>query len=169
MITISLLGLDQYVAGHYCKTHTENLAQLFEIEEDEISFYAPNSMIIHKGIEQTSWNTEVIVHLPTKYAVLEKKVADYLIKTLKDITINLNITFEYFEESSHYQYINEDYPRFIKADNIIDADDPYAEEDAEEYDGPIPEPYLGNVFEGKQDELDAKYSADEEYLSDKDK
>ncbi len=169
MITISILGLDQYVVGHYSKMHTENLAQLLEVEEDDISFYAPNSMIIHKGIEQTSWNTEVIVHLPTKYAVLENKVADYLIKTLKDVTINLNVTFEYFEESSHYEYINDDYPRFIKADNIVDADDPYSEKDEEEYDGEIPEPYLGNVFEGRQDELDAKYNADEEYLSDKDK
>lgn len=169
MITISLLGLDQYVAGHYSKTHTENLAQLFEVDEDAVSFYAPNSIIIHNGVEQTSWNTEVRVHLPTKFAPLEEKVADYLIQTLKEITINTNITFEYYEEASHYEYQNDEYPKFIRADNIVDMDDPYAEENEEEYDGPTPEPYLGNIFAGKEEELDAKYSADEEYLTEEDK
>ena len=29
MITITILGLDQYTIGHYSKDHTKNLADLF--------------------------------------------------------------------------------------------------------------------------------------------
>ena len=38
-ITISILGLDQFTVGHYSKEHSANLAQLFEIEEDNLNFY----------------------------------------------------------------------------------------------------------------------------------
>ena len=50
MITIDILGLDQYVAGHYSREHEKNLASLFEISEDEISFYSPNSTLFHDGV-----------------------------------------------------------------------------------------------------------------------
>ena len=78
MITISILGLDQYVIGHYSKRHTENIAQIFETSEDEINFYAPQSIIVHNGVEQTSWQVIVVVSAPEKYVVLEDKVAERL-------------------------------------------------------------------------------------------
>ncbi|MCQ2798403.1 MAG: hypothetical protein MJ220_00770 [Bacilli bacterium] len=168
MITISILGLDQYVIGHYSKRHTENIAQIFETEENEINFYAPQSIIVHNGVEQTSWQTVVVVSAPEQYAILEDKVADYIIETLKEVTIHISIRFEYYSRDHAYDYVNEEYPRYIASDNIVDVEDPYAEMDEEEYDGPIPEPYLGNAFEGKEDELDAKYAADEEYIKDED-
>jgi hypothetical protein len=61
MIVISVLGLDQFVVGTYSRKNTANLANLFECEEEEIVFYSPNSMIFHKGVEQTSWQTEILV------------------------------------------------------------------------------------------------------------
>ena len=61
MITISFLGLDQFVVGHYSKDHTANIANLFETDEASINFYAPNSMMFHAGVEQTSWNVQIIV------------------------------------------------------------------------------------------------------------
>src|SRR5574344_1118069 len=137
MITICILGLDQYVVGHYSKDHTGNLANLFETSPDDVNFYAPQSMVFHDGVEQTSWNTIVIVKAPHRYEVVESKIADYLIKTLSEFTINLEVEFQYFEEGHHYQHINETYPRFIKDENIVnvegtsgeDADDDADEDD----------------------------------------
>ncbi|HBX24911.1 MAG TPA: hypothetical protein DEF61_01295 [Firmicutes bacterium] len=122
MITISFLGLDQFVVGRYSKEHTKALASLFETSEDEINFYAPNSMVFHNGVEQTSWNLIVIVKAPTKYKPLEKVVAKYLLETLPLFSIHIELEFEYFETSSRYEKINPDYPRYIDQGHIKEVD-----------------------------------------------
>lgn len=170
MITISVLGLDQYVVGHYSKDHTANLANLFECDEDDVSFYAPEAMIFHAGVEQTSWNTIVIVRAPERFAILESKAADYLIKTLSEFSINLEVEFEYFEESHTYQHINAAYPRFISADNLVDvheeeedslndADEDDAEPDPRDHAELDPNDenqlFLGDAFAGHEQDLAA--------------
>ena len=166
MIVISVLGLDQFVVGTYSRKNTANLASLFECEEEEIVFYSPNSMIFHKGVEQTSWQTEILVRAPKKYEVLESKIADYLIKTFTDFTINLSVTFTYFEMEHHYEHVNEDYPRYIERGNISAETMPYDDEE-EEYDEANPldradldiddeeQIYLGDAFAGHEEELES--------------
>jgi hypothetical protein len=171
MITISILGLDQYVVGHYSKENTENIANLLEASSDDVNFYAPESMVFHAGVEQTSWNTIVIVRAPERENVFESKLADYLIKTLSEFTINLEVEFEYFEEGRHYQHINSSYPRFIAEENLVDVegtsgegqDDTDEDEDeADPRDRSDLDPndpnqiFLGNAFEGKQEQLDSE-------------
>ncbi|MBO4540620.1 MAG: hypothetical protein J5736_01405 [Bacilli bacterium] len=128
MITISFLGLDQFVVGHYSKEHTANLADLFETEADSLNFFAPNSMLFHEGVEQTSWNVLVIVRAPEKFRPLEGKVANYLLKTVVDFAVNVQLEFEYFEPGRHYEHLNPDYPRYMKESNIHSE---------EEYDGSL--------------------------------
>ncbi len=122
MITFQILGLDQFVVGHYSKDHTANLAQLYESDESLINFYAPNSMVFHKGVEQTSWNTIVIVRAPEKYKPMESHIASYLIQTLSEFSVNLEIEFEYFSSSSRYEHVNDSYPRYIEEDNVKEAE-----------------------------------------------
>ena len=165
MITISFLGLDQFVVGRYSKEHTKALASLFETSEDEINFYAPNSMVFHNGVEQTSWNLIVIVKAPTKYKPLEKVVAKYLLETLPLFSIHIELEFEYFETSSRYEKINPDYPRYIdqghikEVDVTFDNDDGCLDECCHGHDDANPNDradldyndpnqiYLGNAFE----------------------
>ena len=175
MITISILGLDQFVVGHYSREHTGNIAQLFECEEDAVNFYAPNSMVFHKGVEQTSWHTIVIVRAPSKYAPMEKGVADYLLKTLSNFSINIEVTFQYFEPGHRYEHTNNQYPRYIGEDNIDKGgeDVPFSfGEEPEHMEGDITcdcghdhdhehhhhdekeEVYLGNAFEGFEEQLE---------------
>lgn len=148
MITISILGLDQYVTGHYSKDHTTNLASLFETSEDNISFYAPNSYIFHNGVEQTSWDSIVRVHAPTKFKVMEEKVAKYLLQTLKDFSINVAVEFYYYENENRHAYVNKDYPRFIKDDNMVNVEEDSLEEGEELCEE--------NMFEGFEEKLEAK-------------
>lgn len=169
MITIQVLGLDQFVVGRYSRESGANIANLFECPESEISFYAPNAMMFHNGVEQTSWNTLVKVLAPKKYRAFEAAVADYILKSLNLYSINVEIVFEYYEESSHYSYVNKDYPRFITTGEIRDdaasmqfGDVPETmegEEEEEECDDEgcechhhhheeEEEIYLGNAFEG---------------------
>ncbi len=167
MITISVLGLDQFVVGHYSKEHTANLAELFETDTDDINFYAPSSMIFHNGVEQTSWNTIVRVLAECKYRVVEQNVADYLLKTFSEFSIHVQVVFEYYEEENEYERINEEYPRYITESNIVstDEEEDQCDDDCEEAnprdraDLDINNPdelYLGNAFEGFEEKIEGK-------------
>ena len=165
MITIQILGLDPYVVGHYSKEHTSNLAQLFEVEEDQLSFYAHSGMMFHLGVEQTSWDTLVIVRAPKQVYLLEEAVTDYIFKTLTKFSINVTVQFNYFEPTHSHSKINDQYPRFIGPDQVSPSDDDYDDNDVvldsnqdEDIDPSDEESiYLGNAFEGFEDALDKAY------------
>lgn len=154
MITITLIGLDQYTVAHYSKDHTKNLADLFETEEDNISFVSTDSLVFHNGVDQPSWNTIIKVNAPSRFEQVQRSVAKYLINTLKDFTIHLSIEFSYFHDHDRVEYINPDYPRFISEDNLANI-----EEDEEEFDDS--KIYHGNIFEGYEEKLDEIYSTKE--------
>ena len=176
MITISILGLDQYVAGHYSRDHGKNLASLFEVSEDELSFYSPVSTLFHDGVEQISWNCLVIVHCDAKYEAVEGRVADYILKTMGDFSVNVDLRFDYFH-GHEYRKHNPAYPRFLKAENIKEAELAADEAAAEAFDAPSPSEehpdeaegiYLGDAFEGKMDALEEKAATDlEAYIKGK--
>ena len=141
MITISILGLDQYIVGRLSRDLTSNIAKLYELDEDQVVFVAPNNMIFHKGVEQTSWNVIVRVNAPMKVQVLQDEMANLLSIGLKDVTINLVIEFTYYSQDNRYEKINSDYPRYIAEDNLTDLDIEF-EEDVDPEDI-----YDGDVFE----------------------
>ncbi len=168
MITIQILGLDQFVVGRYSREQTGNLAQLFHCGEDDVSFYAPNAMMFHNGVEQTSWNVLVIVLAPARFAEHEKAVADHIGKTLNQVALNIEVVFRYFDEASRYVYRNTEYPPFITSEEIrprggtmrfgdLPEDEEYEEEPEEgdsEEEGEE-EVYLGNAFEGFEERYEA--------------
>lgn len=156
MITIAILGLDQFAAAHYSKENSENLANLFEIDEDELNFYSPEAAIFHKGIEQTSWHALVVVSAPERFEAFEEKIADYLFRTLTVYSINVEIRFEYFHEHHHYEQSNPNYPRYITSENVVHLESDHVHDEDDE------EPYLGNPFEGHEEELDHLYGEDED-------
>ena len=147
MITIRVYGLDSYAVGHYSKDHTENLAQLFETKEENICFVASDEYIFHKGVEQTSWQALVTVIAPEKYEPLEDKVASYLLKTLSEFSIHVQMVFEYFHSHHEHEFENKDYPRYIKDDNLVNIEE---DEDEDEL-------YEGNIFEGMEKKLEEAY------------
>lgn len=146
MITITVLGLDEYVVGHYSKEHTSNLAALFEVEPEEINFFSASGFVIHDGTEQTSWNTIVRVNAPEKYEMIEEKVARYLIETMRSFSIHLDIEFYYFHSHHQHSYINKEYPRYICDDNTVSVESEELGEDDELYEG--------NIFEGMEEKLE---------------
>ncbi|MCR5349132.1 MAG: hypothetical protein K6E59_05980 [Bacilli bacterium] len=161
MITIQILGLDQFVVGRYSRENSEGLALAFGRPESDISFFAPNAMMFHNGVEQTSWNTLVVVLAPSGLKGKEKGVAEYLTKTLSLFSINVEVVFQYFDESSHYASVNEAYPRFITTEEIhqdeasLEFGDVPEQMDGEEEDEmdsieskETGEVYLGDAFEG---------------------
>ena len=56
MIVIKVFGLDPYLLRDISEDLTSKLASLYEISEDEIDFYGSEGLIVHKGVEQNTWN-----------------------------------------------------------------------------------------------------------------
>lgn len=142
MITISIIGLDQYAIGTYSQKHTKKLADLYEVKSEDVFFYAPNSFYYHEGVDQTSWNTLVRVHAPRQTEQLESKVTTYLFNTLKEFGINFVVEFFYYDAKNRHVHFNHDYPRFITEQNTVVIEDEHDHEHEEEDE----EIYEGNVF-----------------------
>lgn len=145
MITLTIYGLDQYIVGRLSREMTHNLADLYEVSEDDINFIAPNNMVFHNGVEQTSWNALVRVHLPKKVMVLQDDAAKLIMDMIQGPTINVAVEFYYYSEDNRYEKINEDYPRFITDDNLVDVDEDYEETQYIEGDGKD-EVFTGDIF-----------------------
>ena len=149
MITVIIYGLDQFVVGRLSREMTPNLAKLYELSEDEIIFVAPENMVFHKGVEQTSWNIIIHVHAPKKVSILQDQVAKLILESIGDVAINKVVEFYYYSEDNRYSKLNESYPRFIDSDNLVDiAEEDY--EDMEEGEGED-EIFTGDIFQNFHD------------------
>ena len=144
MITISIIGLDPYLVRQISKEMTPKLAELYEISEDKIDFYAPECLFIHNGVEQNTWNVLVRVNAPLKIKVLENKAVKIISEYMKDACINLAIYFYYYSEDNRYEFIDSSHPRFMTESNSVSVEEDYDEDYEDSEDGE--ENYLGNIF-----------------------
>lgn len=153
MITVIFYGLDQFVVGRLSREMTPGLAKLYEVSEDDINFVAPNDMVFHNGVEQTSWNLIIHVHAPMKVSVLQDLVKDFIFKSIGELAINKSIEFYYFSQDNRYEDINAEYPRYLTDDNLVDVDDEEDYRDKEEGEGED-DIYTGDIFEECDDGCD---------------
>lgn len=149
MITIIIYGLDQFVTGRLSREMTPRLASLYEMSSDEILFIAPENMIFHQGVEQTSWNTIIHVHAPTKYSVLQDQIAKFILASIGEVAINKILEFYYYSQENRYVKFNDSYPRFISEDNLVDLEcEDYNDKEEGEGDDEI---YTGDIFKSLND------------------
>lgn len=148
MIIISLLGMDQYYAIDVTKKLHHELINIYGCKDEELLFFAPQSFLIHNGIEQTSFVLEVRIDAPEIYKDKELRVKDYLTSALQDISIHFHFLFNYFRPHHEYLVKNEDYPLYMTEENTVKASVQEEENDedsnySEEYD----EPYMSDIME----------------------
>ena len=141
-----MYGLDQFVVGNLSRELTPLVAKLYEVDEDEVNFIAPQAMVFHKGTEQTSWNILILVNAPKKVSVLQDQMAELMLHGIGEVAIHVTVEFTYYSQDDRYTKINSDYPRYISDENLVGIDDEYPEEleEGEEDD----EIYTGDIFEG---------------------
>lgn len=152
MITITFYGLDQFVVGRLSKVLTPNVAKLYEVSEDEVNFHAPNMMVFHNGVEQTSWNVMIEVKAPLKVRVLQDQAAKLLLEGIGDVAINVQVIFNYYSQDDRYIKINDQYPRYITEDNLVGLDEEYEGYDEEIEEGEEEDQlYAGDIFKGLGD------------------
>ena len=145
MITITFYGLDQFVVGNLSRELTPLVAKLYEVDEDEVIFIAPDALVFHKGTEQTSWNILIKVNAPKKVSVLQDQMAQLMLHGIGEVAIHVTVEFTYYSQDDRYQKINPDYPRFITEENLVGVEEEYEEREEGEDDDQI---YTGDIFEG---------------------
>ncbi|HNX15878.1 MAG TPA: hypothetical protein PKO28_00670 [Bacilli bacterium] len=146
MITLIFYGLDQFVVGHLSRELTPLVAKLYEVEEDEVNFIAPNDMVFHKGTEQTSWNLLIHVHAPMKVSVLQDMMANLLLNGIGEVAIHTAVEFYYYSQDNRYQKINDKYPRYITEENLVSTDTEDVDEEELEEGEEDDQIYTGDVF-----------------------
>ncbi len=146
MITVIMYGLDQFLVGDLSVRLGKDLAKIYEVDEDDINFIAPNDMIFHKGVEQTSWRVIVEVSAPKKLEVLQNQVKDVIVHHVSQIAIHIELLFKYYLSDHHELHINEQYPLYMEETPEVEVESDYPE-DIEEGEGED-EIYTGDIFEG---------------------
>lgn len=146
MISVFVYGLDQFLVGDLSVQLGKDLAKLYEVDEDDVNFVAPNTMVFHKRAEQTSWRVIVEVNVPKKLEVLQEQAVKVITHHIKQIAIHIEILFKYYSSDHHHLEINEEYPLYLEEQPDVEIDTEYPD-DIEEGEGED-EIYTGDIFEG---------------------
>ena len=150
MITVTFYGLDQFVVGKLSRELSPLVAKLYEVDEDDVIFIAPQTMVFHKGTEQTSWNILIHVNAPKKVSVLQDQMAELLTHGIGEVAIHKNVEFYYYSQDNRYSKLDDNYPRYISDDNLVDIESEEYDEDIEEGEEED-QIYTGDIFEGLKD------------------
>lgn len=147
MIIVSLLGTDPYNAIDYTKRLHKGLVNAYGIDDNDLEFFAPESFLIHDGMEQTSFHLNVRIEAPYEYQDREETVLDYLKDAFKDLSVHVRILFTYFDPEHEHVLFDPDYPPFMTERNVVKADThEEEEEDEEEEVDEKEEPYMGDII-----------------------
>jgi hypothetical protein len=147
MITISILGLDVFVAEHISRDSQNAVAKLLGIKPEEIMFFSSESYLFYKGVEQTSWNALVHVNAPSSAEKFQKELANFLIQALRKHVLNVSIEFNYYQPKQRVDFIDSNYPRFITESNAV-TPKPINSDNEEEI-------FQDDIFDGIREKLEA--------------
>lgn len=148
MITISIIGVDPFMVRQISKEMTSKVAAVYEVQKDDIDFYAPECLYIHDGVEQNTWNVLVKVNAPQKVKVLESQAVKVIREFMTGACVHLAIEFYYYSQDNRYEFVDPTHPRYMTEENTVDLFEDEEDYDEENEDNEnAEEPYLGNIFE----------------------
>lgn len=149
MINIFVYGLDQFVVGDVSRELSPLVAKLYELDENDVNFVAPNNMVFHNGVEQTSWRVIVEVHAPEEFDKFQNQAKDLLMHYIAQVAVHVEVTFVYYGYHDHFVKMNFEYPPYLTEENR-EEEEFYSEEIEEgEEDDQI---YTGDIFAGLKDD-----------------
>lgn len=143
---IEIFGLDKYVVATLSEQLHLPLIKLTKVNEKDLFFSVFESMIFHRGVDQNAWHTVIRIFLVETDMKYQEELKALFIKALKDQTIHLHFEFYPQLKQNIHHVIREDYPLFVSESNAVNI---------EEVEPTPQEIFNGNVFEGKEKELDS--------------
>jgi hypothetical protein len=143
---IEIFGLDKYVVATLSEQLHLPLIKLTKVNEKDLFFSVFESMIFHRGVDQNAWHTVIRIFLVETDMKYQEELKALFIEALKDQTIHLHFEFYPQLKQNIHHVIREDYPLFVSESNA---------DNIEEVEPTSQEIFHGNVFEGKEKELDS--------------
>lgn len=143
---IEIFGLDKYVVATLSEQLHLPLIKLTKVNEKELFFSVFESMIFHQGVDQNAWHTIIRIFLVETDMKYQEEMKALFIEALKNQTIHLH--FEFYPQSKQniHHVIREDYPLFVSETNAVKVE--------EELNESTQDIFHGNVFEGKEKDLE---------------
>ncbi|MEY3431917.1 MAG: hypothetical protein RIS53_815 [Bacillota bacterium] len=146
---IEIFGLDKYVVANLSRELQKPIIQLTKIDENNLFFSVHETLLFHAGVDQNAWHTFIKISMPDTLAPFQEGLRSIINKALKDQTIHIHYEFVLQNVNSVFTFIQKNYPLFVNESNQIKAQQ--IEEDETEDKVEI---YHGNIFAGKETELD---------------
>jgi len=143
---IEIFGLDKYVVATLSEQLHLPLIKLTKVNEKDLFFSVFESMIFHRGVDQNAWHTVIRIFLIETDMKYQEELKALFVEALKDQTIHLHFEFYPQLKQNIHHVIREDYPLFVSESNAVNI---------EEVEPTPQEIFHGNVFEGKEKELDS--------------
>jgi hypothetical protein len=143
---IEIFGLDKYVVATLSEQLHLPLIKLTKVNEKDLFFSVFESMIFHRGVDQNAWHTVIRIFLVETDMKYQEELKALFVEALKDQTIHLHFEFYPQLKQNIHHVIREDYPLFVSESNAVNI---------EEVEPTPQEIFHGNVFEGKEKELDS--------------
>ena len=143
---IEIFGLDKYVVATLSEQLHLPLIKLTKVNEKDLFFSVFESMIFHRGVDQNAWHTVIRIFLVETDMKYQEELKALFVEALKDQTIHLHFEFYPQLKQNIHHVIREDYPLFVSESNAVNI---------EEVEPTPQEIFNGNVFEGKEKELDS--------------
>lgn len=159
MINITITGLDMYLSGEFSEKVHDKLCSIYEIDRNELVISGVESFVFHQGVEQNSYQGVIKVEAEEKYQVLQTKVAKIILEEIQSFMVHASLYFIYFKKENYYEFVNNEYPRFLSQVELVEEEleDDLAEEE---------EVYTGDIFKEMgmedDDEGECSYCDDED-------
>jgi hypothetical protein len=147
---IEIFGLDKYVVATLSRELQKPIVQLTKMDENSLFFSVHETLLFHAGVDQNAWHTFIKISMPETLAHVQEGLRAMFIKALKDNTIHIHFEFILQKPNSVSTFIQKDYPLFVNETNEVAIEQ---EVEEEETDKNI-EIYHGNIFAGKETELE---------------
>ncbi len=147
---IEIFGLDKYVVAKLSRELQKPIIQLTKIEENSLFFSVHETLLFHAGVDQNAWHTFIKISMPESLVPFQEGLKSIMNKALKDQTIHIHYEFILQNPNSVFTFIQKDYPLFVRESNEVKIQQKTEDEETVEN----VEIYHGNIFEGKQTELD---------------
>lgn len=147
---IEIFGLDKYVVSTLSRTLQKPIIQLTKIDENSLFFSVHETLLFHAGVDQNAWHTFVKISMPENLIQMQEGLRTIFMKALKEHTIHIHFEFILQKSSLITTVIQDDYPLFVNESNEVTIEQELDEEASE----PSQEIYHGNIFAGKETELE---------------
>lgn len=132
MVIIKIYSQDMYVATEVSIEHTEKIAKLLNIKENDVFFVGSEGTLVAEGVDQVNWFTYLEVSLPKSLESHRTELTTLFHEIFSNYGVHLMVKYEIYEVNNIVKIINPEFPVFNKTMVNVIPQENYFDEDEDE-------------------------------------